>query len=276
MTLLLRKKGVPRKREGAYVQCQGRLFQVPMERSRLDQWKKFVRDEEARRVACEVFLLRMKANGKELDPKWFNEEEAESFRRSDQAEWQSWIDNGVVEPVAAEEAHKIPKDCVFKIPLRYVRVNKNKEMNALSKVMAKSRLVVPGHADPHLGDYRTDAPTVNPVAVRLLKTLAVTRKWTVMIFDVSTAFLSGNPTSRKVYVRAPMEGLPSTKNTPAIPPFVEGVEISIRSIRSSPSMVSPCCSVDGRIRAIRTEFFKSYVCEDGEGSDRGCLYFARG
>ena len=39
------------------------------------------------------------------------------------------------------------------------------------------------------------------------------------MFDVRTAFLSGNPTSREVYVRAPADGLPSTSTTSSIPPY---------------------------------------------------------
>ena len=39
------------------------------------------------------------------------------------------------------------------------------------------------------------------------------------VFDVATAFLSGNPTDREVYVKAPADGLPGTSQSPPIPPF---------------------------------------------------------
>ena len=195
------------------------LYQASFPSDMKDVWWKFVRDEERSRRACEIFLLRMKASGKELDPKYFDEDEWKKFRMSDEAEWFSWIQNEVVEPVPKEKADKIPRNLVFRIPLRWVRTNKNKELDCAAQILAKSRLVIPGHADPHLGQFRTDAPTTNPVAVRLLKTLAVSKKWNIQVFDVTTAFLSGNPTSREVYVRAPCDGLPQTKKSPALPPY---------------------------------------------------------
>ena len=202
-----------------FVQNGEVMYRVHWPVDKLDVWKSFIQKEERDRQACETFLLRMKASGKELDPKCFEEAEWAKFRESDRAEWLSWIKNEVVQVVPKDEEKHVSRDKVFRIPLRWVRTNKSKELDAASNLMAKSRLVVPGHADPDLGDFRTDAPTTNPVAVRLLKMLAVTRNWTVMVFDVSTAFLSGNPTSRLVYVKAPSDGLPATSLSKEIAPY---------------------------------------------------------
>ena len=195
------------------------MYQVPFPKEHQALWTQFLKQEEVDQKVCDTFLLRMKTSGKELDPRYFNFDEQEKFRQADSAEWLSWIKNGVVEVVPKHLASKIPKEKVFRIPLRWVRVSKNKEMDAAAQFLAKSRLVVPGHADPHLGEYRTDAPTVNPVSVRLLKTLAATKNWVLKVFDVSTAFLSGNKTDREVYVRAPVDGLPQTAQSASIPPL---------------------------------------------------------
>lgn len=208
-----------KQRNEVYVQDGDVMYRISWPAEKIDVWKDFVQAEEKDRQACETFLLRMKASGKELDPKHFEEEEWVKFRESDRAEWLSWIKNQVVQVVPKSEEKNVSKDSVFKIPLRWVRTNKSKELDAASSLLAKSRLVIPGHADPHLGDFRTDSPTTNPVAVRLLKILAMTRSWTVMIFDVSTAFLSGNPTSRLVYVKAPSDGLPATSISKEIAPY---------------------------------------------------------
>ena len=152
----------------------------------------FLQREEADQKVCETFLLRMKASGKELDPRHFNFDEQEKFREADSAEWLSWIKNGVVEVVPKHLVSQIPKEKVFKTPLRWVRVNKNKEVDAAAQLLAKSRLVVPGHADPHLGEYRTDAPTVNPVSVRLLKTLAATKNRVLRVFEQIERFRCGH------------------------------------------------------------------------------------
>ena len=52
-------------------------------------------------------------------------------------------------------------------------------------------MTIPGRRDPQLGLYRTDAPTTSPLAVMVVATLAASRVWYLIFFDVSTAFLSG-------------------------------------------------------------------------------------
>ncbi len=205
--------------EEVYVEKDGKTYGVPWDPQKADLWYDFVKEEKLKSSIYELFLLRMKENGKELDPRHFDEKESEAFRQADVKEWESWVKNGVMKLIPPSEAKKIPSEKIFKIPLRWVRVNKNKDIDFLSRLVAKSRLVVPGHADPGLGDFRTDAPTTNPISVRLIKVVAITREWVVMLFDVSTAFLSGYETSREVYARAPKDGLPATSSTPNIPPY---------------------------------------------------------
>ena len=127
------------------------------------------------------------------------------FRR-DRKEWMSWIENTVVRRLTPEEVLKVDKRLIFKAPARIVRVNKG----ALEGILrAKSRMVIPGHLDPHLGEYRSDAPTTAWVAVQMAKCIASNRGWEASSFDVSTAFLSGKEVQREVYIRAPMDGLPA-------------------------------------------------------------------
>ena len=203
----------------AYVQDSHRVFRVPWPKERQAVWDAFIQRERKVLKACEIYLLKMKASGKEIDPRFLDELEKAEFDKSDVAEWESWIKNKVVEIIPPERARNVPRNKIFRIPLRWVRVNKSKELGQAAKLLAKSRLVVPGHADPHLGDFRTDAPTTSPISVRLLKSLAVTRRWIIYVFDVSTAFLSGNPTDREVYARAPSDGLPKTALSPSLPRF---------------------------------------------------------
>ncbi|CAE7814472.1 unnamed protein product [Symbiodinium microadriaticum] len=124
------------------------------------------RDLDAATMALEVFLFKMKANGKELDPKHFDADERNAFRDLDLKELAAWMENDVV-PLCADF-----------LPKKFVRVNKSKPGD--SKLNAKSRLVIPGHVDPDLGALRT--------------------AW---LFDVSTAFLSGKHVGRDLFVRPP-------------------------------------------------------------------------
>ena len=66
-------------------------------------------------------------------------------------------------------------------------------------LVAKSRLVIPGRLDPQLRSFRSDSPTVALQSVRIAKALAQHRGWECDSFDVTTAFLSGEKTSRNIH-----------------------------------------------------------------------------
>ncbi|CAK9031573.1 unnamed protein product, partial [Durusdinium trenchii] len=98
----------PRRKDvqGAYVQHGDRLYQVPWPEERMYAWKNFVHQDRLARRACQIFLLKMKANGKELDPRHFSPDEKVQDDKSDEAEWLSWIRNKVVQLVPPERAKK--------------------------------------------------------------------------------------------------------------------------------------------------------------------------
>ncbi|CAE7531744.1 RE1, partial [Symbiodinium necroappetens] len=144
-----------------------------------------------------------KANGKELDPRFFSQEEQKAFDEADKKEWEGWVCNHVVEEINPEEAKRIPRSRVFAIPARLVRTNK---VQAGEKgLTAKSRIVLPGHLDPDMGTIRTDAPTTQMSAVRLAVAIGLMYGWDFLLFDVSTAFLSGKAVDRDLYVRPPRD-----------------------------------------------------------------------
>jgi hypothetical protein len=118
--------------------------------------------------------------------------------------------------VPEKEENKIARELIFTAPMRFVRTNKSKQPEEL---IAKSRLIIPGHMDPQLGLYRTDAPTTSGLAVMVVATLAAGRGWYLRFFDVSTAFLSGKEIGRTVYVRRPVDGLPSVNGSQRVRPY---------------------------------------------------------
>eukprot|EP00971_Amphidinium_carterae_P050827 1000886-Amphidinium_carterae.1 len=130
-----------------------------------------------------AYVLAMKPSGKELDPTKFNKEESEAFEESDKTEWASWIKNGVVSIVPHHEVPSIPRSRIFPVPARMIRVNKNRE----GGLFARSRMVIPGHLDPALGESRSDAPTVSPEVICMLMSIATSRRWGIVTFDVTTA-----------------------------------------------------------------------------------------
>ena len=85
--------------------------------------------------------------------------------------------------------------------------------------MAKSRLTLAGHTDPAIGLYRTDAPTTSHLAVLITAVMAVSMNWSGYIFDVVTAFPTGETLHRDLYTRAPREGLLAVGLHPPVRPF---------------------------------------------------------
>ena len=75
--------------------------------------------------------------------------------------------------------------------------------------MAKSRLTLAGHTDPAIGAHQTDAPTTSHLALLTNAVVAVSMDWSGYIFDVATAFLTGEKLQRELYTRAPKKGLPA-------------------------------------------------------------------
>ena len=90
----------------------------------MNEWKQLVDEELERQAFFEAFILQNKMNGKELDPRFFDQEEREKFKQSDLKEWKSWLQNKVIKRLSPEEASKVDKKNVFPAPVRSVRVNK--------------------------------------------------------------------------------------------------------------------------------------------------------
>ena len=83
-------------------------------------------------------------------------------------------------------------------------------------VQPQSRLIIPGHLDPQIGTYRTDAPATSLVAVQSAVMFAVSLSLSSETCDVSPAFLSGMPIYGSSRVRAPSCGLPSVGTCPEL------------------------------------------------------------
>ncbi len=88
------------------------------------------------------------------------------------AEWKQWLANSSVAVVPQDQEVSTPKDKIFSVPMRYIRTNKLKEAGNLQ---AKSRLIIPGHQDPQLGLYRTDAPITSGSAVMAVAAIAASK-----------------------------------------------------------------------------------------------------
>ena len=86
--------------------------------------------------------------------------------------------------------------------MRYVRTHRGEGCT----LSAKGRLTLAGHTVRAIGLYRTDAPTTLHLAVLMPAVTAVSMDWSGYIFDVVTAFLTGEQLQRELYTRAPKDG----------------------------------------------------------------------
>ena len=163
----------------------------------------------------DVYLLKLKQDLKKLDPKFFNSEERKAFDASDKSEWHQWIKNVTVRTVPKQKEHLVDESKTIAAPMRFVRTNKGRLGEAL---IGKCRLVLPGHRDPQIGWYRTDAPTTSPLAVYVAAVITLSMGWIGMLFDVSIAFLTGKKLDREVYACGPKEGLPAVEGAEAVLP----------------------------------------------------------
>ena len=170
MTLFTREDA-EKKSGQAKVELPEGVFEVNV--TDIREWNQLADEELERQAYFEAFLLQNKANGKELDPRLFSTEEKEKFAESDLKEWKSWLQNGVIRRLTPEEMKKVDRKNVFPAPVRIVRVNKGAMQGVL---IPKSRIVIPGHLDPHLGTFRSDAPTVPWVTVQIAKCVGVNTK----------------------------------------------------------------------------------------------------
>eukprot|EP00971_Amphidinium_carterae_P326305 6456999-Amphidinium_carterae.1 len=156
-------------------------------------------------VEEEVLVLELKPGGKELNPRLFNEEERKLFDAADMDQLNAHLKTGAFEVIPPEEADKIrsgpERRFVLPVPTRLLRVNKGDQV----QVKAKSRLILPGHVCGVEDGVRTDSPTAPQVSLYFLLSMAVQRDWKVTSFDVSNAFLSGQHTTRLLYVQPPKD-----------------------------------------------------------------------
>ncbi|CAK0857899.1 unnamed protein product, partial [Prorocentrum cordatum] len=180
-------------------------------------------DTETLYAMNDVFSLELRpfqagTKGKELDSRKFTKAEWLGFNKSIAKNWNQHLEHEAVRVVLPDEAAKVDKSRIFKVPARFVHTLKEGQPNR--------RLVIPGHLDPdnqgklgikhakrmaissETAGTRTDAPVAPMVGLMLLLNLAAHFGWDLGTFDIGSAFLTGKTNTRRLYVMPPREGLP--------------------------------------------------------------------
>ena len=131
------------------------------------------------------------------------------FRKAKDKEIQAWLDHSTVKRVSQGtwEASQI-------MGCRWILVWKPPEQKGGER-RAKARLVIQGFTDPGLSYVPNDAPTLTKDARMMLLQMVSSQGWTLINFDVSTAFLKGENDGRMLGIRAPPELQSALKMQPS-------------------------------------------------------------
>ena len=109
------------------------------------------------------------------------------------------------------------------------------------------------------GGFRTDAPTCAQISFHCFCSNAVHRKWQIRSFDVSTAFLTGDKQTRKLYCRPPTRGLPGVH-----PECLLEVNTGVYGLREAPRLWYQ--AADRKLTSCGWEELKiarsTYICRD--------------
>ena len=139
---------------------------------------------------------------RELNPRKFSPEERAAFDKADEKQLKTWLDKEAIEVVHPNEVPKIPRERILPGRARLVRTMKEQPGQ---EPQPRSRIVVPGHLDQDLGQFRNDAPTAPQIALHLLFSAAATFRWVLHAFDMEAAFLNGENMERLLYARPPQD-----------------------------------------------------------------------
>eukprot|EP00435_Cladocopium_sp_Y103_P071366 s617_g37.t1 len=121
------------------------------------------------------------------------------FDAAKSKEVKAWIDHGTVKRVAKGT---LSADQVMRC--RWILTWKSPAVGSTER-RAKARLVVLGFEDPQIQSVHSDAPTLSKDARQLLLQQISSRRWKLINFDISTAFLKGKGDGRPLGIHAPQE-----------------------------------------------------------------------
>ena len=135
----------------------------------------------------------------EVQWKTLTAKEQELFKKAKQKEVGAWLEHGTIKKVAGKT---LRPDQIMRC--RWILTWKPPAPGTTEK-RAKARLVILGFEDPGISSVPSDAPTLSKDGKQLLLQQVASRKWKLINFDISTAFLKGAGDGRQLGIHAPDE-----------------------------------------------------------------------
>ena len=135
----------------------------------------------------------------------------------------------------------------------------------------RARLVARGYEET--GSFRTDSPTVCKSTVRILLSVAASKRWNVKTTDIKSAFLQGRKLERRVFLKPPKEaGVPDGKIwelkhclyglNDAAREFYFSVEAAMREMGCQQSSLDPALFyfiTDGQLRGVMVSHIDDFL-----------------
>eukprot|EP00435_Cladocopium_sp_Y103_P017364 s1359_g4.t1 len=157
--------------------------------------------EEVIMIATELRKKRVEVSLKEL-----GEEDQLRFAAAKDKEIRAWLHHKTVQKVAKG---RIPDHAVMRC--RWLLTWKGATGDeppgelAMNGKRAKARLVIIGYEDPDLSTIKNDSPTLSKDGRQTVLQQVSSRRWPLISFDVSTAFLHGRGDGRQLGIHPPDE-----------------------------------------------------------------------
>ena len=150
---------------------------------------------------AEQVLLASTARKQKVEVQYrsLSDEDKKLFDAAKQKELKAWIDHKTVQRVANGT---LKPDQIMRC--RWILSWKAPEVGSVER-RAKARLVVLGFEDPDLSTVPRDAPTLTKDGRQLILQLVASKRWDLLNFDISTAFLKGKGDGRALGLHAPPE-----------------------------------------------------------------------
>lgn len=151
-----------------------------------------VSSEQIHVFFAEQVMIASTARKQKVEVKYrdLGSDEQRLFDAAKDKEIKAWIDHGTVQKVTRGT---LRSDQIMRC--RWILTWKAPEVGGTER-RAKARLVVLGFEDPDISEVPRDAPTLSKDGRQLLLQLVASRRWDLLNFDISTAFLKGQGDGR--------------------------------------------------------------------------------
>ena len=158
-------------------------------------------EEVANAEMAEFILLATTAKKQRVEVRWkdLTEEHKKLFQKAKDKEVKAWIDHGTVKRLVKGS---LPENRIMRC--RWI-LSWKPPLPGATEHRPKARLVILGFEDPDLSVVPNDAPTLSKDGKQLILQKVASNKWSLLNFDISTAFLKGEGDGRVLGIHPPQE-----------------------------------------------------------------------